>query len=114
MNSICAGSFKSTSASHPADIVGKTGTAGNDNIKTLASPSEGFEPLFLTIKTQGRFSYLGSHKDISYSYMSKNLKITFFPLNPRTQGTVLRVDMAVIICYFVTGDVYAKDCQAKK
>jgi hypothetical protein len=46
--------------------------------------------------------------------MSKNLKITFFPLNPGTQGTVLRVDMAVIICYFVTGDVYAKDCQAKK
>ena len=31
-----------------------------------------------------------------------------------TQGTVLCVDMAVIICYFVTGDVYAKDCQAKK
>ena len=32
----------------------------------------------------------------------------------RTQGTVLRVDIAVIICYFVTGDAYAKNCKAKK
>ena len=31
-----------------------------------------------------------------------------------TQGTVLRVDIAVIICYFVMGDAYAKNCKAKK
>ena len=31
-----------------------------------------------------------------------------------TQGTVLRDDIAVIICYFVTGDAYAKNCKAKK
>ena len=34
--------------------------------------------------------------------------------NYGTQGTVLRVDIAVIICYFVMGDAYAKNCKAKK
>jgi hypothetical protein len=37
-----------------------------------------------------------------------------FLQSPRTQGTVLRVDIAVIICYFVMGDAYAKNCKAKK
>ncbi len=30
-----------------------------------------------------------------------------------TQGTILCVDVKVIICYIVTGDIYAKNSQAK-
>ncbi len=42
------------------------------------------------------------------------LKVKVRAQNTRTQGTVLRVDIAVIICYFVMGDAYAKNCKAKK